>query len=176
MARTAISGRPWWDGMARQGSACGLGSLDDGGVQPLAGLGGRGDGDAGESRGAQFVTVLLGGEGGGGAADAVLRCGALAGIEAGLGDDVADPESTAGDQDTERFGEYARLVGGEVDDAVLDDHVHAGSGQRDVFDAAAEEVDVVGSGLGGVGAGEGEHVVAGIAAVDGYGRADTARR
>src|SRR5690606_2602198 len=151
----------------------GFDGVDDGRVQP-GGVGGRGDVDGGESGRSEFSVVLLGGECGGGAAEAPFGGGAFGGVEAGFGDDVADAKSPAGVQDAEGFGEDAGLVCGKVDDAVGDDHVDAGVREWDVFDVAVEEVCVVGSGLGGVGAGEGEHVVAGVQAVGGSAGADAA--
>ncbi len=58
-----------------------------------------------------------------------------------------------------RFPQDGELVGGQVDDAVGDDDVDAVRGQWDVLDLAAQELDVGGSGLGCVVAGEREHLL-----------------
>ena len=49
-------------------------------------------------------------------------------------DHVGDGEAAAGLQHAERFAQHAVLVGGEVDDAVRDDHVDRVVGQRDALD------------------------------------------
>jgi hypothetical protein len=46
------------------------------------------------------------------------------------------------------FGDYLGLVGGEVDDAVGDHHVHVLLRQRDLLDVALEELHVFYPGLG----------------------------
>jgi hypothetical protein len=104
------------------------------------------------------VAILTGGEGSSRAAGQAFGLGALGGVEAFGGDDVADPDPAAGAQHTERLGQHAGLVGGQVDHAVGDDHVHGGFGQRDVLDVAGQELGVVYPGLRGVVPGEGDHV------------------
>ena len=97
-----------------------------------------------------------------------------AGSSTFVGDDVADAQPPAGPQYPECLGDDTRLVGGEVDDAVGDDHVHVPVGQRDVLDVAVQERGVGDAGRGGVGAGEGEHVRAGVQAVGGAAGGDPA--
>ena len=64
-----------------------------------------------------------------------------------VGDDVADGEAPTGPQDPRRLAEDLRLVAGEVDHAVGDDHVDRVVGQRDVLDRALDELDVLDPGL-----------------------------
>jgi hypothetical protein len=53
-----------------------------------------------------------------------------------FGDDVGDPDPSAGDQDTENFGEHGRFVDRQVDHTVGDGDVDRGVGQWDVLDVA----------------------------------------
>ena len=64
-----------------------------------------------------------------------------------------------------------RLSRGEVDDAVGDDHVHRGIGERDRLDVALQELDVLDAGLALVLAGERQHLVGHVQAVRLAGRA-----
>ncbi len=89
-----------------------------------------------------------------------------------LGDNIAYAKASAGAQDAEHLGENRRLVGGEVDHTVGDDHVDGRIGERDPFDLAFEELDVGGSGLGGVAPGKGEHLRGHVESVDVARRAD----
>ena len=86
------------------------------------------------------LAVLTGGEGPGGAAGALLGFRALGRVEALVGDDVADSQPAARAEHPERLGQYAGLVGGQVDHAIGDDHVHVAVGQRDVLDVAVQEL------------------------------------
>src|SRR5262249_1333720 len=146
---------------------CWLGRLDDRGVQAGCGVTGERDGDRGEPGGLQQVAVLGLGEGAVEAADLLFGAGALGGVGAFAGDDVADAQPAAGPQHPERLGQDAGRVGGQVDDTVGDDHVHVPGGQRDVLDVAVQEPGVGDAGGDGVGPGEGEHVGAGVQAVGG---------
>jgi len=62
-------------------------------------------------------------------------------------------------ENAKRLREYTIFVGGEVDHAVADDHVHRAVRQRDVFDLAFEKLDVLHACLALVTAGEFEHFV-----------------
>ena len=104
------------------------------------------------------VSVLGGGEGACGAAGLLFGFGSLCGVEAVVGDDVADAEPAARAEHPERFGQHAGLVGGQVDHAVGDDDIDVPVGQRDVLDVAVQELRVADTGLGGVLAGQGDHV------------------
>ena len=134
-------------------------------MQAGPGLVGRGDADPGEPGRQQQVVVLGLGKGAVEAADLPFGVGKPAGVDALVGDDVADAQPAAVPQHPECPGEDARLVGGQVDDAVGDDHVHVPVRQRDVLDVASQERGVGDPRRGGVGAGEGEHVRAGVQAV-----------
>ena len=93
-----------------------------------------------------------------------------------IGDDVADGEAAAGPQDPGRLAEDLRLVAGEVDDAVGDDHVDRVVGQRHVLDRALDELDVLDPGLALVAPRQLEHLVGHVEAVGLAGRADAPGR
>src|SRR5262249_8472815 len=150
--------------------------LDDRGVQAGCGVVGDRDRDGGEPGGVEQVAVLGLGEGAVEAADLLFGAGDLPGGGAFSCDAVAHAEPAAGPQAPERLGEDAHLVGGQVDDAVGDDHVQMLVRQRDVLDVAVQEAGVGDPGCGGVGAGEGEHVGAGVQAVGGAAGSDPAGR
>ena len=82
------------------------------------------------------------GQGAADAADPLLGFGSQGGVDAFIGGDVADAQAAAGAQDPERLGEDARLVGGQVDDAVGDDDVDLLVGQGDVLDVAVQEAGI----------------------------------
>ena len=63
------------------------------------------------------------------------------------GHDIGDSEPAARLQNAERLAQHAILVGGQVDNAVGNDHVDRVVRQRDVFDLALEELDVCRAGL-----------------------------
>ena len=52
------------------------------------------------------------------------------------------PDPAAGAQHPEHLGEHGRLVGGQVDHAVGDHHVHAAVRQRDLLDVPLQELHV----------------------------------
>src|SRR5215469_8632726 len=58
------------------------------------------------------------------------------------------PRTTTSDtaKRPERFGEHPVLVGGQIDDAIRDDDVHRAVRERNRFDLALEELDVVDTG------------------------------
>jgi hypothetical protein len=92
-------------------------------VDAVGDLVGRGDLDAGEPGVGESVAVLGDGQGAGDAADVVAAFGAVGLGEVVLGDDVGDAEPPARLEDSVRLGEHRGFVGGQVDDAVGDDHV-----------------------------------------------------
>src|SRR5215813_5490604 len=92
------------------------------------------------------------------AADLLFGLGEHRGIGAFVGDDVADAQAPAWLEYAECLGKYARLVAGQVDDAVGDDYVDVIIRERDALDLAPHEARVSDLRLLGVGAGKGEHV------------------
>ena len=56
-------------------------------------------------------------------------------------------------------------LSGQVEHTVGDHHVDAAGGQRDLLDVTPEELDVGSARLGGVGPGEGEHLLGHVQAV-----------
>ena len=106
-----------------------------------------------------FTVVLRPGQCPGDAADVGPGRRAVGGGEAVLGDDIGNADPAAGHQDPEHLGEHCGLVGGQVDHAVGDHHIDGRVGEREVLDLALAELDVGSPRLGGVGAGEGEHVI-----------------
>ncbi len=70
------------------------------------------------------------------AADPELDAPADLGGHLATHDDVGDGEPPARLEDPERLAQDRVLVGGEVDDAVRDDHVDARVGERDRLDLA----------------------------------------
>ena len=139
-----------------------------------AGIMRAGNADAGEPGRLQQVAVLRLGQGAADAADPLFCLGPLTWVDAFVGGNVADAQSAAGAQNPERLGEDACLIGGQVDDAVGDDHVDLLVGQRDVLDMAVQEAGVGDSRLRCASTGEGEHVGAGVQAVGGADGADSA--
>ncbi len=113
----------------------------------------------------RMAAVAGGGEGAGGAAGQPLGLGSPGRVQVLVGDDVADADAAAGAQHAEGLGQDAGLVGGQVDDAVGDDNVDAGFGQRDGLDAAGQELGVGHPGGRGVVAGQGDHVGRAVQAV-----------
>ena len=103
--------------------------------------------------------VLGAGQRAGHAAGPLLHVGARRLVHVGVGDDVGDREASAGREDARRLAQDAGLVGGEIDDAVGDDDVDAGVGQRDLLQVALDELGVLDPRLGGVGPRELEHLV-----------------
>jgi hypothetical protein len=147
--------------------------LDDGRVQPVADLMGKGHGDVGEASRRELRLVFGLGEGAGDAAHPGAPLGPILRRQLVLGDDVGDADAAAGLEDPEGLGEHRRLVGRQVDDAVGDHHIDRLGGQGDGLDVALEEVDVGGgAGLGGVVAGQGEHLLGHVQPVGLAGRAD----
>jgi len=86
------------------------------------------------------------------------RSAPLLGAEVVFGNDVGYAEAAAGFEDAEGLSEHGGLVGGQVDDAVGDDHVDTAVGQRDGFDLAFEELHIGHPSLGSVAAGQVEHL------------------
>jgi hypothetical protein len=152
----------------------GPGRLDDRRVQAAPGAGSRGDGDLGESGRQELAAVLSGGHGAGGAAGPLLGCRPPGRVGAGDGDDVADPEPPAGPQHPERLRQRAGLVRGQVDDTVGDHRIDVAVGQRDVLDAAVQELSVRRARGGGVSLGQLDHLRGGVQAVGLPSEADAA--
>jgi len=82
-----------------------------------------------------------------------------------LGHHVGDPDPASGPQHPEHLGEHRRLVGGQVDHAVRDDHVDRTVGQGHVLDEPLDELHVAHAGPRGVRPGEVEHLVGHVQAV-----------
>ena len=120
----------------------------------------------------QAILVLAPGQGAGDAADPGAPLGTVGGREVVLGDHIGDADAAARLEHAEGLGEHGWLVGGEVDHAVRDDHVDRVGGQGDGLDLALEELDVGGAGLGGVGAGQGQHLLGHVQPVGLAGGAD----
>src|SRR5215472_5524773 len=81
-------------------------------------------------------------------------------------------QTSAGLKDAKRFGEDAVFVAGEIDDAVRNDHVDGVVGERDVFDRALEEFNILNTGLFLILAGQREHFVGQVQAIGFSGKAD----
>src|SRR5215469_466539 len=81
-------------------------------------------------------------------------------------------QTSAGLKDAKRFGEDAVFVAGEIDDAVRNDHVDGVVGERDVFDRALEEFNILNTGLFLILAGQREHFVGQVQAIGFPGEAD----
>src|SRR5215207_5569655 len=94
-----------------------------------------------ESGGGQLPPELLGGEGTSYAAGPLLHVSASVVVHVGVGDDVGDGEATTWSQNASGFAEDGRLVGGEVNGAVADDHVDGAVGEWDVLDRPLQPVD-----------------------------------
>ena len=88
-------------------------------------------------------------------------------------DDVGDSEAAAGLQNAEGFAQNSVLVGGKIDDAVGDDDVDGIVGQRNAFDFAFQEFDIVDARLPLVLVRKREHLVGHVEAIGFAGGADT---
>ena len=90
--------------------------------------------------------------------------------------DVGDGETAAGLQNAKGFAQNLVFIGGQIDDAVRDDHVDGVVGQWDALDLAFQEFDIRDTRLALVFVGEREHFVSHVEAV-GFARgADASRR
>ena len=76
-----------------------------------------------------------------------------------IGDHVGHREATSRHQHPCGLAQDRALVPGQVDHAVRDHHVDGLVWQRDLLDVALHELDVLDARVGGVGAGELEHLV-----------------
>ena len=112
----------------------------------------------------------------GDASDPQLHVAANRGRHLAAHHHVRDREAPARLQHAKRLAQHAVLVARKIDHAVRDDHVDRIVGQRDIFDLALEELDVLRAGLALVLAREREHLVGHVEAVGLAGRADAARR
>ena len=74
------------------------------------------------------------------------------------------------------FAQHPVLVGRKIDDAIGDDHVDGVVGQRNVFDLALQELDVLDAGLALVLVGQRQHFVGHVETVGFAGGPDAARR
>ena len=124
----------------------------------------------------ELALELGAGQRAGDAAGPLLHVASRRLVHVRVGDDVADGEAAAGPQHPRRLAEDLRLVAGEVDHAVGDDHVDRVVGQRDVLDRALDELDVLDPGLALVVPRELEHLVGHVEAVGLAGRADAPGR
>ena len=75
----------------------------------------------------------------------------------------------------ESFAQDFVFVGGKIDDAVGDDDVDGVVGQRDAFDLALQELDILDARFALVFVGQGQHFVGHVEAVGFAGGADAAR-
>src|SRR5439155_23089892 len=80
--------------------------------------------------------------------------------------DVSDADTSSGPQDTVHLGEHARLVDGEADHAVGNDHVDGARGQRNVLDVALEELHIRRPGPIPLRDRQGGHLLSDVQAVD----------
>ena len=80
-------------------------------------------------------------------------------VHVGVGDHVGDGEPAAGPQHAGRLFDDPRLVAGQVDHAVGDDHIHGFVVEGHVLEVALDELDVLDAGRGGVGSRELEHLI-----------------
>jgi len=91
---------------------------------------------------------------------------------------VGDRDAAAGLEDAADFTPNLRFVGRKIEDAVGDDDIDGGVGDREVFNFAEAEFDVVEAGgaavFGEVAAGTGEHIGCHVDADDVAGWADFA--
>ena len=76
-----------------------------------------------------------------------------------VGDDVGYADPPARPQDAGDLPEDGRLVGGEIDHAIADDHVDRGRGQWNGLDVTSQPLDVRGAGRGCVALSERQHLV-----------------
>ena len=83
--------------------------------------------DVDETDPAETLAILGDGQGAGDASDVTPARGAIGPGEPILGDDVGDPDPAAGPQNARDLGHHLVLLGREVDDAVRDHDVDAGS-------------------------------------------------
>jgi hypothetical protein len=79
---------------------------------------------------------------------------------------TSDTANSARPQHAEGFAERAILVGGEIDDAVRNDHVDRIVRQRHMLDFPLEELDVCRARLALIFARERQHAVRHVEAVD----------
>src|SRR5690606_23077551 len=135
---------------APQRSSGGLDGFDDCRVHALRRLVGGGDGDVVESLVGEERPVFGVRQRPGDASDPRPALGAFLGRDTVLGDDIADPDPPAGLEYSRHLCDDGRLVGGEVDHTVGDDHVDRTFLEGDLLDVALEELDVVCSGFGRV--------------------------
>src|SRR5690606_5502225 len=91
------------------------------------------------------------------------------------GHHVGDADASTGPEHTVDLVEHRALVRREVDHAVRDDDVNGVIGERYLFDVAFDELHVGRAGLGGVAAGEVEHLLGHVEAIDEACRAHAAR-
>src|SRR5271157_5508486 len=90
--------------------------------------------------------------------------------------DVRHSEAAAWFQHAKGLAQHAVLVGGEIDDAVGNNHVHRVVRQRNGLDLTFEELDVVHPGFALVFARQGQHLVGHVQAVSPARRAYAPRR
>ena len=120
---------------------------------------GLGDLDVDEPGRGERLLELGAGERAGDAAGPLLHVGACRVVHVLVGDHVGHGEAPARLEHARGLAQDLLLVAGEVDDAVGDDDVDGGVGQRDLLEVALEELGVLDAGRGGVGAREREHLV-----------------
>ncbi len=76
----------------------------------------------------------------------------------GRGDDIGNGQPASRPQDPEGLAKHLELVRGKIDDAVGQDHVHAGVGYRQVLDFAQAEFDLGIARFSGIFPGPGHHL------------------
>ncbi len=144
-----------------RGAALGrLGGPHDRGVHARRGLVGEDDLGVDEPDRRQPIQVLL-------TATAPRRCSrrrsrarpGLSALRWSSATTSETPIRPPGAQHPEHLGQHRGLVGGQVDHAVGDHHIHRAVGQRHVLDGALHELHVRRAGLGRVRPGQGEHLV-----------------
>src|SRR5271157_719102 len=134
------------------------------------------DRDLVEAGGSQLGAILVFFERAGNAADPQQDAAADFGEHPAFGDNVGNGQAAAGFENAEGFGQYAVLVGREVDDAIGNNDIDRVVGQGNVFDFAFEELGVVHAGLLFVLVGEGQHFVGHVEAVGFAAGRDAPRR
>ena len=72
---------------------------------------------------------------------------------------VGDGDAPTRLEHAKRLPQHPALVGGKIDHAVRNHHVHRVIGQGDILDLALEKLDVCHPGLSLIFAGQGQHVV-----------------